>query len=126
MANAENIRKVIEMIKDEQNYFDMSTWNRMGDVNINYPPNVCGTPACIGGWSEAIIKHELKIAQDPDFFDYLDEAVIAEWLGIMPEDAEELFYGIGTIATREEAIAHLEHIIETDEVNWSLFLEKAE
>lgn len=118
MANEENIRKVISMIEKKENYFDMCSWDS-NDPSIKYPENVCGTPACIGGWSEAIIRYEQKIEDD----DFLDEYTIAEWLGISDEAADELFYGDFGDANRQQAIAHLNHIIKTSEVDWSLFVE---
>lgn len=122
MANEENIRKVITMIKDEKNHFDMGTWWNSSE-DVQYPKNVCGTPACIGGWAEAIMKYEKNIRDES----YLREDEISEWLGISDDQGEELFYSsTGMLATRQEAIKHLEYIIANDEVNWSLFVSEDE
>lgn len=123
MPNETNIRKVIDHIKIEDNYFNMADWNiEDPDEQSVYPKNVCGTPSCIGGWAESINRFEDKIPQSVEIRD--DK--VGDWLGLEYSQAVDLFYpcvpgGMGII-TREQAVAHLEHIIVTGEVNWKKFV----
>jgi hypothetical protein len=123
MPNETNIRKVIAMIENEACYFNMKHWNNPDDEESKYPTNVCGTPSCIGGWAESIKRFEDKIVTDEEF---LPEGEICKWLGLNRDDGDDLFYPDvvdWSRITREEAIAHLEHVIATGEVNWKKFID---
>lgn len=128
MANEANIRKVIEMIKNEAYYFNMSDWClneiEVARYDARYPDNICGTPACIGGWAQAIRKQEQIESGEVRTVDFGTDA--DDWLGLTEDETEALFYPETDAEwkdiTREQAIAHLEHIIETGEVNWKKFV----
>lgn len=115
MVNVENITKVFDMISNESNYFNILDWNN-NRVEHEYPENICGTPSCIGGWAEAIMKFE----KNSDEYVAFSTAEIAEWMGLCFKDVIELFYPSVsfTYITRERAIQHLKQIIEIGEVSW--------
>lgn len=133
MPNEANIRKVIEMIENEAHYFNMKRWGSVPSDALEakpVPPNVCGTPSCIGGWTEAIMSFEKGLPRNIDLGSELTikDEHIADWLGISEEQSDELFFPdlqdayAAYNATREQAVAHLEYIIETGEVDWSRFV----
>lgn len=140
MVNKENIEKVISLIEIENNFFDMGMWGNEIALSYNYaetpPPkseytaNVCGTPSCIGGWSEAVMKFERGDGINGGLT--RDQEGVAEWLGLTYDQAEALFYPNSYAneegewvspfyASREDSVKHLRHIIETGEVNWPKF-----
>lgn len=129
-VNVENVRKVIESIKNEENFFSMADFKANGETLRKYyteeemidyygsvPPK-CETAACIGGWTEHIILRET--AND---IDYLDDAVLGRWLGLREFDEHELFYPAHKLLneiSRKEAIDVLENLIITGVVNWNI------
>lgn len=120
MANVENINKVIKMIENEKNHFDMCQWFSY-KANVEYPENVCGTPACIGGWAESIMRYE----QAREFENIPDEYV-GEWLGVDSYASYELFYAEYSdvpmeAITREMAIQHLTDIANGEDVDWARY-----
>jgi hypothetical protein len=128
MANEQNIRKVIEAIRDEANYFNMCSWTSTYQKNVTYSDetNFCGSPSCIGGWVESIMAFETNRSKDTELGSVSEDQKIADWIGMSKQECDELFFpsvneieGIDPYdATREQAIAHLEHIINTGEVDW--------
>lgn len=136
-VNVENINKVIQQLRNEKAFFDMSYWSIGPDIdldidldinNVEYPENICGTPSCIGGWAEAILRYENKV----DDHDWLSSTKIGEWLGIEDYQIAPLFFPGGEVAyvwgvyeaTKEDAIAVLENLIETGEVDWIKILKE--
>lgn len=122
--NVENIRKVIAHIADEQNHFDMMDWYE--DIeNPTCSANVCGTPSCIGGWAEAIMLRESGAPRDTELGETPTEDV-GQWLGLSLSQAFMLFYPNGIqrayFASRQQAIDHLNYIIETGRVDWAKFV----
>ncbi|QIG70751.1 hypothetical protein EVB91_200 [Rhizobium phage RHph_I1_18] len=122
MANAENIQKVIEQLKNEQAFFDMNHWTIGGDDDFESPS--CETPSCIGGWAESLIRKERGISNKEGYTLAVGE--VGEWLGLNLEESDHLFfpdhYRKAYKATREQAIAHLEHLAAAGEVDWELFV----
>lgn len=103
--NVENIKKVrdhLAALPPEQ--FDMSWW---------HTEQSCGTVCCIGGWTGAIL------AQNAD----LPDNHTAALLGIDSIQADDLFFMINANVnmrdrTIPEAVAVLDRLIETGEVDW--------
>lgn len=83
---------------DEQCRFDYKNWN-------------CGTSACIGGWLEALFG---RIAYQLE--------VLAEKVGLLPEEAEVLFFhgfqDYDRGPTTVMAASCVRHMLATGEVNW--------
>ena len=111
--NVENIRLVIETIRDEDNAFSME----------DYGNPACGTAACICGWA-----NHLLWKQDPSMPVYYDSHISAgKFLGIDELRLEStLFFAFDADGaaymdsiTRDEAITTLENLIETGKVDWS-------
>ena len=121
-VNIENIDKVIAMIENEKNFFAMSHWDRghIGGLK-DYPENVCGTPACIGGWAEAIMMFEAGLPKTTSLPSNWQN--VAEWLGLDRDQGNDLFYPAneGINASREQALAHLRYIRDEGDVDWERF-----
>lgn len=128
-VNVENINKVIQQLRNEKAFFDMKNWDNFEHNSTTvYPENICGTPSCIGGWAEAIVRYENKV----DDHAWLSSTKIGEWLGIEDYQIAPLFFPEGEAAdvwgvyeaTKEDAIAVLENLIETGEVDWIKILKE--
>lgn len=123
--NVENIQKIINVLRQEENFFSMSQFGRIDD-NIKdevRQGTICDTASCICGWANHIINDGKALTYHQ--FSNTDAAI--EWLGINYITGDELFYGymeemgesdINAI-TRQEAIITLEKLIETGKVDWS-------
>jgi hypothetical protein len=136
VLNKENVRKVIEAIKNEDNFFNMVHFVIEGSMLENYSseelgnPPACGTASCIGGWAVAI-----KLKESGEVVDYLSDEIenkftfeaAGEWLGLNGTDSTSLFLGghlnLDTI-TRAETIEVLEHLVATGVVDWSIVREE--
>ena len=117
MPNVENIRRVIDAIRTGDGHpeigFNMRTFTP--EPQYDYSDRGCGTAMCIGGWAFTLATGRRGTEGD-DF----EPAV--EWLGLDDYRAETLFYPNGMEgwnATADHAIAVLEHLIATGEVDWS-------
>jgi hypothetical protein len=110
------VRDKIARIDPEQ--FRMDEW-------------VCGTAACIGGWADLLMHH--KSEPDADFDSPVPVSEISWWLGLTPNQKEELFYPLtdnyrytcgfpdqGAFITRDHAVRVIDHLIKTGEVDWEL------
>lgn len=106
--NVKNIKRVRKAIATHDGTrFDMRNWPMPEDVR-------CGTAACIGGWTEAVLfrgPHGASVDQ------------ICERLGITKVQSNALFFMEKTNhslggRTRAEALAVLDRLIETGEVDW--------
>ena len=104
--NVDNIRTTIESIRRSET-FDQNTFD-----------HDCGSPGCVVG-------HALIDAG----FDLNDVAMrneASQWFGIDPDLVIELFNGYRDEEempiTKEDAIAVLENLIETGEVDWKVAL----
>lgn len=75
----------------------------------------CGTAACIAGWTNFIFSPKTKGAHTTH---------AAETLGLDGSQCFALFLplGFGTPGkyTREQAIRVLDHLLETEEINWNI------
>lgn len=133
MVNVVNVRKVIESIKDENNFFSMADFfvdgralsEEMSLKLLGAVPPTCYTPACICGWAEYHYKKENNI----DIFEDIATYYSADWLGISrpingkAAQSTELFYPEHkpyNQISRQEAIDVLENLIITGEVNWNI------
>jgi hypothetical protein len=120
VVNVENVRLVINKIRDEENFFSMASYDvSQVDITLNRgdwfsifgdaaQPS-CKTPACIAGWSNYL---------DGDEED--SETNAAKFLGL-DVGAGRLFrpsHKNWKEITRAEAIAVLENLIVTGEVEW--------
>lgn len=117
--NVENIKKVRDVIAAlPRARFDMSRWAwrtdgtsvTTGDA-VEVLEHDCGTAGCIGGWTEAIFG-------SPGVRGWCDEEVAA-LLGLGGAEGDRLFYPHDVSdRTQTEAVAVLDRLIETGEVNW--------
>ncbi|QXV73721.1 hypothetical protein [Rhizobium phage RHph_N46] len=138
-VNVEHINEVLALIRDEANFFMLSTYDIPNDIAKmeidnkierlvspksyaakqlrKYNPT-CNTPACIAGWSNYAFKRAkpaLKISLASG-----DSA--AEYLGIRSQAIVDRLFGISITpterdrVTREEAIYALERLRDTGNV----------
>jgi len=121
--NKENIQKLIDVLKSEEGLkgvtFDMATF--YGEDEI------CGTVACIAGHA--------ALLTDPNAFTPRRAGtaynIARSWLDISVEQANKLFYALnfpGSIfdITEDQAVAALEHLRDTGEVDWVAAVRKAD
>ena len=104
--NVENIRKMIDVIRDHQNQFSMRQFVRCENVEqfiappdeepaysdeldmSSSPLHNCGTACCLAGWANA-----LDAANHPkDFINYGDTYNACEYMGISQQNGYPLFY----------------------------------
>ena len=117
--NVDNIRTTIESLRASTTY-DQTEYN-----------DDCGTPACIAGHAVIdaglILKTNLGYCYDVEGVVYDIEEAAATWLGFGGQRVADLFsiYPLGEkTVTKEDAIAVLENLIETGEVDWSICNER--
>lgn len=109
MANVQNISLLQEVIKSNPEKFNMNSW--------------CGTAKCIGGWCNAIEKI------DPNLGATARERAAANFLGLLPDEADRLFYPWSISLSKweditiQEAVDHLEHIKLGNPVDWTKFVD---
>ena len=123
--NRENIQKLINVLKSEDNpvAFGMNGWfnHNLEGVEISEISNTvrdhaCGTVACIAGQAMILLLEE-------DFPVRSNiHTTAAAWLGLNTNDSHNLFYGYWsnrsrydlTKITKEEAIKELKRLISED------------
>ena len=105
IMNKENIRELINALKVSETY-DQSVYTHYHD---------CESPACIAGHAVAL-SGELIDALD---YGTIDECA-ANWMGISRWVAAGIFDSkpLKSRPTREDAVAMLEHFLETGGVDW--------
>lgn len=117
--NRENIQKVRDHIaKLPAKRFQMSEWiARRGyaeSPTLDEVRHDCGTCACIGGWTLALLSAKRA--------DHFSEDRAADLLGLTEDEAAELFRPEGWSApglyTRPHAVRVLDHLLATGEVDW--------
>lgn len=95
MANVENINKLITVLSRTKSKGPI----RMGGFIFEAPnkgsESVCGTVGCLAGWANTMrgFGEDGKFSKDID--DFSDTNAAAEWYGISPELANDLFYMVG-------------------------------
>lgn len=134
--NKENFQKLIDVIKVQKHalepYWDPGAqygyWALEG-FNMRHKNHYCGTPSCIGGFAESIMKSE-QCAGSP-----YDNPLACIWLGITPEEYAKIFWtksgNIGRDYTREEignitpeqAVKFLELCMKTNSVPDNLWIQ---
>lgn len=120
--NRENIQKVRDVIAGlPPERFDMSAYCRgpgLARATIGGAVHVCGTAACIAGWTAAIFKPRTRLVDDPNGDDRLFFTA-ASLLGLDEADAHRLFIPCDLCGrTTTEAVRVLDHLLETGEVDW--------
>lgn len=140
-VNVEHVNEVIELIRDEANFFALSVYevpsNVLGAKDIDekidmvvgnpksyaaqqvrkYNP-VCSTPACVAGWANFARKR----ANPNGFISLSSRACAADYLGIGNTRVADMLFGISISpeqregVTREEAIYALERLRDTGKV----------
>lgn len=121
--NVDNINRVIEAIRTEKEIqFSMPDW---------FKPQVegCKTVCCIGGTCAVVGKFKTVADTYNAPFHYIP--ITAKWLGITEDDAHELCCAeeleddcsLEDI-TKDTAIACLEHLRDTGNVDWLLAARK--
>ena len=106
IMDKENIRALIDTLKVSETY-DQSLYTHYHD---------CETPACIAGHAVAL-SGELVAALD---YGTMEETA-ASFMGISRRVADWIFDGSplpNSDPTREDAVAMLEHFLETGMVDW--------
>lgn len=119
MVNKENINKVIAAIRDEDNFFNMGTY----EVTIHFKEKMaefgtpidveCGTPACICGWAYHIMGNRNLTPKDANEFFGIDTQQGVNLYGLCGSKLKDLID-----ITRQQAIATLERLRDTGEVRW--------
>lgn len=121
--NVKNIKTVRDHIAAvDAKRFEMATWASAGsrgnysraDVDSLELIHDCNTCGCIGGWSEGLLR-----------VDESDTRQARELLGLSDLQAEELFFAHShplpmNKITQAEAVAVLDHLLATGEVDWSV------
>ena len=103
MPNVKNINTVIAAIQAEQiAYFQMMDWLR----ECPRETNACGTAACIGGFTDLVMKPGLKKSEGGGIMN------VCNFLGINKETGDALFFAENSIVelyeiTKSMAIAAL-------------------
>ncbi|QIG70132.1 hypothetical protein EVB87_032 [Rhizobium phage RHph_N28_1] len=139
-VNVEHINEVIALIRDEANFFMLSTYDVPNDIArmeidnkvehlVTSPKSyaakqvrkynpTCNTPACIAGWS----NYAFKRAQPDLKISLTSGGSAAEYLGIRSQAIADRLFGISIYSaerdrvTREEAIYALERLRDTGNV----------
>lgn len=119
--NRENVQKVRDFIAAlDPKHFNMRYWTtRLEGGAPHYVSHSdliahrCGSCACIGGWTEALLSE----SED-------EERDAGDLLGLGEVDRDALFYpdNVGPYEdiTIPQAVAVLDHLLETGEVDWSV------
>lgn len=123
MVNIPNVDRLIEFISGEADDakrlkigFNMMTW--IGRGFEDHTPNHCGTTACMGG-AIAVMKLGVDGAKIVPYDDF--GAIGADFLGITEKQADILFTeNTSEQVTVEDAVAVLERLKATGEVDWSI------
>lgn len=120
-------RKNVKLVRDHiaklsPARFDMRSLHIVNGYKANFGiPNDrilidCGTAACIAGWTNAILGN-------PDS-EYDDATDAAARLGLDEREADDLFtprgFDVKGRFTRAQAVAVLDHLLETGKVDWSV------
>jgi hypothetical protein len=124
--NVGNIRKVIEAIK-------AAPWMEAGPTR--YIPNgkmpdgfnmstflsstICGTVGCIGGFAACLASKEAGEAAETHGYNRLRAD---QYLGVDSDTLALLYLPVdANDITPDQAVAVLEHLIETGQVDWARF-----
>lgn len=120
--NKENINKLIEYLKEiEPQSFNM-------EVFAEKTSGACGFKACVAGYAVMLKSPDLfhKCYYEREEYSFRTEALL--FLGLTDNQAQQLFipsnYVIAT-STVQDAIAVLENLLETGEVDWNIHEEEA-
>jgi len=121
--NVENIKRVRDHIAGlPAERFNMDCWAVGAGQTFPFQLGAeaflsdCGTCGCIGGWTNAVFREGVLYSQH----------AAAKRLGLNEETADALFFpdqaitGSYDTITIPEAVAVLDHLIETGEVDWSV------
>lgn len=111
VVNIKRVRDHIAGLEPEQ--FDMGWW---GD--INHPQHTCDTAACIGGWTEALLSNR-ALESTPEVGALLGLDAMASAALFYP-DAIGRFVPLSPSTTTTQAVAVLDHLLATGEVDWSV------
>ena len=115
--NVENILKVADAIEQHSIPdlgFNMAEWHSKAYEDApDRSGHDCGTVACIGGWTEAVLNNGKEFPSWED---------VGACLGLGAIDSEQLFFGNGcnTRTTLAQAVRTLRHLAATGKVNWHL------
>lgn len=143
--NKANVDKVIKAIRDEGKFFSMEAF--VVDSELYFPKghsyetiplkiydddgelsSGCSSAACIGGWANFIRMNESGTNID-ETYKLSDVRAAGNWLGLSLAPALELcqahnrdpkVFPLLENITREHAIAVLEHLKSSGEVDWNL------
>lgn len=119
MPNTKNINRVIRAIRAEKiaKFNLMYWWAGPDGWSATRDTPACDTAACIGGFAEALLRKGR-----PGGFGLGADG----FLGLDYNQGTELFYPDERVVpdyravTKEQAIAVLEHLRDTGEVNWNV------
>ena len=120
--NIDNLKLLRDTIANSQ-AFDMGDWPHIDKSDAEYIAggHYCGTPVCIGGHGEALIRVSGERPDDSS----ISVKDVGGWLGLSGKKFNALFFprredaGIDMLdITQAQAIRCLDHLIETGEVDW--------
>lgn len=127
MPNKENINKVIEVIRDRHNHFDMSIYSTRL-YRVGGDDGVCDTPSCICGWanelngsSKAIALREEAVSDFNMIKFYRNHNLANDFLGIDSNMGMYLFSSENAMLVFEDrliAIRCLEILRDEGVVDW--------
>lgn len=111
--NIDNINKVIEIIRNEDNYFNMNAFTNSEAKKEQFP---CRTPSCICGWANYLNNTSFE-----------STSAARNFLDITEHQANDLFFADDENSfvddwekiTRAEAIKTLEVLRDSGKVDWS-------
>ncbi len=133
--NIANLQKTRDLIASQPpEALKMDSWFTSDDFDYVYgedpqgfdeligirPPDfehTCGTAACIGGWAVTQMARDLGVAVIPT--DQGVGATAAKYLGLDSGQTDQLFHPKAFNLTQDEALATLDHLIATGDVQWS-------
>ena len=147
MPNAANINRLIEHLQsDNGSHFRMANFADYTFEGADIPIKVmtdpkqihtCKTAFCIAGWVNALTAADSDGNRKIGDLNFGSESRAADWLGIDSEQGENLFFMVSADPELEEfdelpdairkraAIAVLEHLRDTGEVDWDRAIELA-
>lgn len=107
------LRDFLQALPEEQ--FDIMVWSEGNNYKVGRQ-HICGTVACIGGWGAMIFAPPGTCTLDYDHYN------LASTLGISPDVAYRLTHPENVaweLVTRDVAVAALNQLLETGDVNYA-------
>jgi hypothetical protein len=153
MPNTDNINTLIDRLRHvDGRHVKMFDFSEVADEDAHKPIGIitdakemhtCNTAFCIAGWVNALDAASLNKKARIDDLLFSNDTFAADWLGLDEDRAHSLFYmedgymkdGVGSTSDFDElpgeirkraAIAVLEYLRDTGEVDWDRAIELAQ